>query len=102
MDAPFSMAVDRSFVMICPDGACFVILFWYNNITQGRCPYCGEIGEDLGRIEATPNPRRIEIEAREHPVGRRGIRKVTDSSGVLHEDMGGLECSGDHDSEEKR
>lgn len=95
------MAVDRSFVMICPAGECYIILFWYNNITQGRCPYCGEIGEDLGRVEATPNDRRIEIEAREHLVRRRGNWKVFDGRGVLHEDVGGLERSGDHDGEEE-
>ena len=93
--------IDPSFITLCPEGACDVVMFWDNRTTDGRCPCCGGIGEDVGRIETAPEGRPVEIEVREHPVGRSGQREVDGGSRVLHDNVGRLERARDHDSQEE-
>lgn len=94
-------AIDAAFVRYCWNGACFVVLFFNNAVTQDMCPFCGTLGDRIGRIETASNNRRITIEEREHTVGRSGERQVDGGRRPLYEDVQLPERVRDNDSKEE-
>jgi hypothetical protein len=95
------MRVDPSYAMLCPNGACHIIMFWNNIVTKGMCPFCGTLGDFVAGATTTSEPRVIEIEVREHSVGRSRQREVDGGRRPLYEDVQLPERVCDHDSQEE-
>lgn len=81
-------ALDSAYVRYCSNGACYVVLFFNNAVTQELCPFCGTLGERIGPITTAPNRRRITIEERLDSGGGSRDGEVDGGSGLLRPDAG--------------
>lgn len=93
--------INPSFVFFCPEGGCDVTIYWGNRTTQGACPCCGTMGDDIAFIETTPKGGSTETAERIDSVGWSGIGEIESRLRVLHEAVGRLERLRDHDGEEE-